>query len=55
MALSGLGGDELFAGYPVFKRTELLYQSWLWKFAITTTSSVVRQVDYSIKEDTAKH
>ena len=27
MALSGLGGDELFAGYPIFKRSERL-QKW---------------------------
>ncbi len=31
MALSGLGGDELFAGYPVFKRQQKLQQQkWLW-------------------------
>ncbi len=31
MALSGLGGDELFAGYPVFNRS-LQFESkkWLW-------------------------
>jgi asparagine synthase (glutamine-hydrolysing) len=30
MALSGLGGDELFAGYDVFKRTmEMEQKSWL--------------------------
>lgn len=30
VALSGLGGDELFAGYPVFKRSkELLDAQWL--------------------------
>jgi asparagine synthase (glutamine-hydrolysing) len=32
MALSGLGGDELFAGYPVFNRSlQLNAQQWLWK------------------------
>ncbi len=32
MALSGLGGDELFAGYPVFNRTlQIEAQKWLWK------------------------
>ena len=30
VALSGLGGDELFAGYPVFLRTQALWnQRWL--------------------------
>ncbi len=28
MALSGLGGDEVFAGYPVFTRTDRL---WRWR------------------------
>ena len=33
MALSGLGGDELFAGYPVFNNTlKLERQKWLWNF-----------------------
>ena len=31
MALSGLGGDELFAGYPIFKRMiSLQGKQWLW-------------------------
>jgi len=29
MALSGLGGDELFAGYPLFKRLHKL-EKWKW-------------------------
>lgn len=34
MALSGLGGDELFAGYPIFKRSLKLSQNlWLKSFA----------------------
>jgi len=33
MALSGLGGDEVFAGYPVFKRTiDLWSRRWLTQF-----------------------
>src|SRR5688572_7454371 len=36
MALSGLGGDELFAGYPIFKRTQSLQkQQWLWDLPLT--------------------
>jgi asparagine synthase (glutamine-hydrolysing) len=35
MALSGLGGDELFAGYPIFKRYKsLLAQKWILSFPI---------------------
>ena len=31
MALSGLGGDELFAGYPVFRYAQKMQQQkWLW-------------------------
>jgi asparagine synthase (glutamine-hydrolysing) len=41
MALSGLGGDELFAGYPVFKRTEKLYQQkWLWHLPASLRSAM---------------
>jgi asparagine synthase (glutamine-hydrolysing) len=33
MALSGLGGDELFAGYPVFTRSvDLLDKKWMMAF-----------------------
>ncbi|MEZ4739569.1 MAG: asparagine synthase C-terminal domain-containing protein [Flavobacteriales bacterium] len=33
MALSGLGGDEIFAGYPVFKRTMALWKRrWVTQF-----------------------
>jgi asparagine synthase (glutamine-hydrolysing) len=33
MALSGLGGDELFAGYPLFKRLDKLYKmNWVAGF-----------------------
>ncbi len=35
MALSGLGGDELFAGYPIFNRTlQLQEQKWLWNLPL---------------------
>jgi asparagine synthase (glutamine-hydrolysing) len=31
MALSGLGGDEMFAGYPIFRRyLQMQKLSWLW-------------------------
>jgi asparagine synthase (glutamine-hydrolysing) len=35
MALSGLGGDELFAGYPVFKRVmKVMRNSWIWSLPL---------------------
>jgi len=35
MALSGLGGDELFAGYPIFKRmVSLENKKWLWNLPL---------------------
>lgn len=35
MALSGLGGDEVFAGYPVFTRTlELWNKRWITQFPL---------------------
>lgn len=53
MALSGLGGDELFAGYPVFKRTELLYQkSWLWKLPLPLRQLLGKLITV-LKKDTA--
>ncbi|HNC33921.1 MAG TPA: asparagine synthase (glutamine-hydrolyzing) [Bacteroidia bacterium] len=53
MALSGLGGDELIAGYPVFKRTELLYQkSWLWKLPLPLRQLLGKLIT-ALKKDTA--
>ena len=35
MALTGLGGDELFAGYPVFKRMKQAQRlRWFWKLPV---------------------
>lgn len=52
MALSGIGGDELFAGYDVFKRmTELQKKSWLNalpRLARKTVGFVVQQQKKSI-------
>ena len=34
VALSGIGGDELFAGYPIFDQfLQLKKNSWLWKLS----------------------
>lgn len=52
MALSGIGGDELFAGYDVFKRmTELQKKSWLNavpRIARKTAGFVVQQRKKSV-------
>lgn len=35
MALSGLGGDELFAGYPVFNRSlDFQKKKWIWQLPV---------------------
>ncbi len=34
VALSGIGGDELFAGYAGFKRWLWLQKHWLWKLPV---------------------
>lgn len=38
VALSGLGGDELFCGYPVFTQLpDLLQKNWLWHIPFRNT------------------
>ena len=55
MALSGLGGDELFAGYDIFKRTLSLEQKqWILnipKFIRKTGGSVLQLIKPSIASD----
>ncbi len=49
MALSGLGGDELFAGYPVFKRTQRLQQQqWFWQLP-TPLRNLAGKIILSVK------
>jgi asparagine synthase (glutamine-hydrolysing) len=39
---SGLGGDELFAGYPLFKQITLLKnKSWIWKIPAILRNSIL--------------
>ena len=41
MALSGLGGDELFAGYPIFNRTlDVMKQKWFWSLPVSIRKSM---------------
>lgn len=55
MALSGLGGDELFAGYPVFYRMKNLHsKQWLQYFPLSLrkiTSRFYTIINPSIKAD----
>lgn len=55
VALSGLGGDELFAGYPVFQQYPSLYQKqWLWSFPTSLRqglAQVLKKVFYNNKID----
>lgn len=48
VALSGVGGDELFAGYPVFKRNILRSKlQWIWllpEFVRKNLSNLLKQV-----------
>ncbi len=52
MVLSGLGGDELFAGYPVFKRSLALWERrWVTQFPLVTrqlVASLARSIKPSI-------
>jgi asparagine synthase (glutamine-hydrolysing) len=53
MALSGIGGDELFAGYDVFKRmSELQHKTWLNNvplFARKAAGFVLRKKEKSVR------
>jgi asparagine synthase (glutamine-hydrolysing) len=55
MALSGLGGDELFAGYDIFKRSyALLGKKWIISFPIFTrkwAGNILRIVRPSVASD----
>ncbi|MDX1760961.1 MAG: asparagine synthase (glutamine-hydrolyzing) [Christiangramia sp.] len=58
MALSGLGGDELFAGYPIFRRLDTLNKrQWLWKAPEAvrrSAGSVLQKVKPGIASDKIK-
>lgn len=55
MALSGIGGDELFAGYENFKRLTTLHKKWWLKaspaFALKTGAYVLRRTKKSISSE----
>ncbi|MFT5305276.1 MAG: asparagine synthase (glutamine-hydrolyzing) [Flavobacteriales bacterium] len=45
MALSGLGGDELFAGYDIFKRAySLLSKKWMMSFPILLRKTIANSI-----------
>lgn len=45
MALSGLGGDELFAGYPLFTRIpQIRSMKWLWMLPASVRISAVNML-----------
>ena len=51
MAMSGLGGDELFAGYPVFANTQKLEQlKWIWSVPTAIRKPVGSLIDSIIKK-----
>jgi asparagine synthase (glutamine-hydrolysing) len=53
MALSGLGGDELFAGYPVFNRA-LMLDKYSWIYTIPSPlRKIAGNVIASLKKDIA--
>lgn len=55
VALSGLGGDEIFAGYPSFGRyLELHDKTWLWNTPLALrkmTASAIRQLKPAVKSE----
>jgi len=53
MALSGLGGDEIFAGYPVFNRSlQLAEKAWLYKVP-QSLRKLAGSTYSSLKKDTS--
>ena len=41
VALSGVGGDELFAGYPIFENyIKLQQKNWIWKLPASLRNSM---------------